>query len=387
MKTYFLKITWVCCFILIGQVLFAQIIPFEKDRWTIKANSVMLENYKGKNSVYIQGGMILLNEEIFENGIIEFDIYMSERVSFPGLAFRIKDESNYEEIYFRSHHSGHPDAYQYTPVYNGMSGWQIYHDLYTNDNNGLIGWKPVDEGMGYNGILDFAFDRWMHVKVVVAGTQAEMYFDGAEKPSVFIKELKQGTTAGQLGLKCGAGPTHFANFSFQKIDQPVLKSKTNAKTIAPLHIIRQWQVSKAFPEEELVDKKVLKKEDTINLTWQKLEAESGGLTNISKLHKRDKEANTVWAKLEIDSESDQIKSLDLGYSDRVKVYCNNRIIYSGNNGFRTRDYRYLGTIGYFDTVHLPLKKGKNTILVAVSENFGGWALQAKLATTEGLIIQ
>ena len=44
----------------------------------------------------------------------------------------------------------------------------------------------------------------------------------------------------------------------------------------------------------------------------------------------------------------------------------------------SRDYRFLGTIGYFDAVYLQLKKGRNDLWIAVSENFGGWGIKAKL---------
>jgi len=39
--------------------------------------------------------------------------------------------------------------------------------------------------------------------------------------------------------------------------------------------------------------------------------------------------------------------------------------------YRSRDYRFLGSIGYFDTLHLPLVEGENDLVVAVSEDLGG----------------
>jgi len=44
---------------------------------------------------------------------------------------------------------------------------------------------------------------------------------------------------------------------------------------------------------------------------------------------------------------------------------------------RARDYRFYGTIGYWDQLFLDLKKGRNEIVIAVSENFGGWGVEAK----------
>jgi hypothetical protein len=47
----------------------------------------------------------------------------------------------------------------------------------------------------------------------------------------------------------------------------------------------------------------------------------------------------------------------------------------------------LGTIGLFDAVYLPLRKGKNTLLLAVSEDFGGWLVTGRFVDTKGLKIQ
>ncbi len=387
MKSFQLKFLLFSSLLVLSHQLIAQVIPFNDDRWTFEGQAMLLENYQGQSSLYLQNGFLYLKDEQFKNGIIEFDIYMTERVSFSGLFFRGEDLGNYEEIYFRGHHSGHPDAYQYTPVYGGVSGWQLYHDLYTGNNNGLIGWKPVGAGIGYNGILNFAFDRWMHVKLVVKDTQAELYLDGEAMPSVFIRELNRGTKPGMIGLKSAGGPVHFANFSYQKVDNPVLQGTGKPLEAMSATTIAQWEVSTAFPEKQIAGLTALSTPFLNQFQWQKLEAERTGLANFSKVLAPVKDGNTVLAKLVIDSDKEQIKRLDFGYSDRVRVYCNGQILYSGNNGFRTRDYRYLGTIGYFDAVHLPLKKGANTIILAVSENFGGWAVQGKLDDISNLTIK
>jgi len=99
------------------------------------------------------------------------------------------------------------------------------------------------------------------------------------------------------------------------------------------------------------------------------------------------DSNTIFAKITITSDKDQFKKLDLGFSDRVKAFCNGQAVYSGNNSFRTRDYRYLGTIGYFESLYLPLKKGENTIMLAVSETFGGWAVMAKWENMDGIQVK
>jgi hypothetical protein len=96
--------------------------------------------------------------------------------------------------------------------------------------------------------------------------------------------------------------------------------------------------------------------------------------------------NTVFARITIDSARQQIKKLKFGFSDRIKVYLNDRLLYSGNNNYRSRDYRFLGTIGYFDELYLPLEKGKNELWMAVSESFGGWGIKCRFEDMEGITL-
>ena len=77
-----------------------------------------------------------------------------------------------------------------------------------------------------------------------------------------------------------------------------------------------------------------------------------------------------------------MKQLKLGYSDAAAVFVNGTLIYKGDNTYMSRDYRYLGTIGLFDSVALPLEKGDNEIWIAVTEAFGGWGIMGQLANLE-----
>jgi hypothetical protein len=82
----------------------------------------------------------------------------------------------------------------------------------------------------------------------------------------------------------------------------------------------------------------------------------------------------------------QTVRLRFGFSDLVRTYLNGQVLYSGDNTYRSRDYRYLGTIGFFDEIYLPLQAGRNHLLFAVAENFGGWGLQATLEDAEGVTV-
>ena len=356
--------------------LLSQEISFSDSSWVINSRAHVIENFKGHNSLYLQGGFAYLPEADFENGIIEYDMYMTERVSFAGLVWRITEGMRtYEEFYTRSHHSTHPDAYQYTPVYNGMAAWQLYHDGFTGNNNGLMGFRPLGEGQGFNGILDLKMDQWVHYKFLIKDQRAELYIDYEEEPSVVMNTLMIPKTKGGLGFFCGAGPTHFANLKYTKTDDVELKTEFRPLPKLEEGMVMKWEISGPFEEKEISGTE-LSDEFIKAQKWNSVESDAMGLLNLSRFTPFDRKNNTVLVRIDIRSDSDKVVPVKIGFSDRVKAYHKGKAIFSGEDNFRSRDYRYLGTIGFFDTVYFDLEKGKNTVYFAVSENFGGWGIQA-----------
>ena len=355
-----------------------QPVPFDDKRWSYQTRGHVIEFFQGYQSLYLPAGEAELKDEKFLNGIIEFDIWLTERAAFQGFFFRRTSPGNHEEIYFRPHQSGNPDAFQYTPVFNGDAAWQLYHDQYDAMNNGFISWKPRGKGMGYNGVITFSFGRWMHVKLLVNDTQAEMYLDNNEQPVTFIRRLGQEKAAGSVGLQSGVSACWFANFTVTHLPSVTLKTKESFEPSRVAGIITSWQVSAAFGEATLKNTSVLSEQFMSRQSWKTLETESNGAVNLARISAVSDSTNTVLAKFTINSDKEQLKKLEFGYSDRVRLYCNGQLMYSGTTNFRTRDYRYLGTIGLFDAVYLPLKKGSNVIVLAVSENFGGWGVMGKV---------
>lgn len=360
------------------------IIPFSDKRWKVEAAGQMVEYYKGYECLYLKLGRATLPDVQFLNGIIEFDICLTEQASFSGFFFRQTSPGNYEEIYFRPHQSGNPDAYQYTPVFNADPAWQLYHDQFDPLNDGYIHWKPKGSLNGYNSVIEYPFERWAHVKLLVKNDKAELYFDN--KFVGAINKLLQEQKAGTLGISSNVSAMRFANFSYTVSEDVIIKNQGSIVPDIPLNSVIQWQVSNSFKEDVLKDKSMLDASFVSKLTWKKLSIENGGFANLARLTPVT-DSNTVFAKITIVSDKEQIKKMDIGYSDRVKAYCNGQAIYSGNNNFRTRDYRYLGTIGYFDAVYLPLKKGENTITLAVSETFGGWGVMGKWENMDGIQVK
>lgn len=348
----------------------AESVPFESPRWKLPENASKIEEHLGKKSLYLFGGMAVLRDVDFTDGIIEFDAAFSNKRGFFGAVFRLEDEGNYEEFYMRSHQSGNPDALQYTPVYNHMSGWQLYH------------------GPGLSATTAFSFDQWLHIKLVVSGKQAELFIDNMDQPVLFMNNLRRPVKAGKVGLKVVRfAPGYFANFSVVKMDKPTLLSKSTPAPPTPPGTVKTWEISNSFEESALAHTLSLTEAHTNDLNWQSLTCEASGLANISRLTAYDRKKNTVFARLSIYSAKQQLKMLEFGYSDRIRVYLNGNLLYWGQNNYRSRDYRYLGTIGYFDAVSLPLMKGDNELLLAVSENFGGWGIIGRFGDMNGISLK
>ena len=345
----------------------AKQVQFEERYWEVAGQKHEFTTYKGKQCIYLENGAAQLKEGKLQNGIIDFDMAFEDARAFLSVRFRIQNDSNFEEFYVRPHQSGNPDAMQYTPVFNGKAGWQLYH------------------GKGYSATYSYNFGEWIHVRLIISGDQMEVFINDMSQPILPVHDLKLTAAPGGIGFGSSLSGAYFANFSYKEMTKPTLVNKTEAlPEIAP-EFIQNWQVSQELSSTELAKFYQLKdfyKNNT--LRWQSITPEYSGMINISQVATASEETNTVLVKTIINSDKDQIKQLQFGYSDIANVYVNGKIIYSGQNIFRSRDYRYLGTIGFFDSVYLDLKKGDNEIIFGVTENFGGWGLKAKLEDLDGV---
>ncbi len=352
-----------------GWGLAGEVVPFDSPRWEFSAQEHRIEEHLGRQSLHLKGGIATLRDSVFRDGIIEFDLAMSGKRGFLGGIWRVRDKGNYEDFYIRPHQSGNPDANQYTPVFNGLAGWQLYH------------------GPGYGMPVSYRFGAWFHVKIVVSGQQAEIYIEDMDKPALFVPELKHALASGKVGLKGGPFLSGwFSNFSFQNVDKPILKgSAPSPAAIAP-GIVTAFSVSDSFSDSLVSPSFELSSAFLASRSWTRLAAERSGIANLARIQGLSANKNTTLVRLVIEAKQAGVRQIDFGYSDSVRFYQQGKLVYSGNNRFRTRDYRYLGTMGFFDSVYVSLKGGSNELYFAVSEAFGGWGFQARIANREGIRI-
>jgi hypothetical protein len=72
--------------------------------------------------------------------------------------------------------------------------------------------------------------------------------------------------------------------------------------------------------------------------------------------------------------------MQFGFSDDVRVYLNGTPLYEGSDRQGSRDYRFLGHVGFWDTVFLDLKAGVNDVAMVVTDPTNG-------GTAAGAIIE
>jgi hypothetical protein len=339
--------------------------PFDSSAWDIKATEWRAESYRGRSALMLRNGAAWLKGSSFENGTIEFDVAFPNAPAFPGVMFRAVTRDDYEFYYLRATLSGKPDATQYTPVLHGLYGWQIYI------------------GPAYNAPLQWTYDRWMHVKLVVSGTRGEVYVDG-DSVSQVIPLLRGAERAGEVGLMVGPGAAHFANLVVRADNAPRLTgAPPQVRDSTPATIIRSWRVSTPFAESTIVNTTQLARVPGAG-NWSTLGIEERGIANLARLAGNADGRNTVIAAVTLTAEHATTVRMRFGFSDRVRVFLNGRLLYAGNDAFATRDPNFLGTVGLFDELTLPLRSGANELWFAVSETFGGWAITADLPNRTGV---
>ncbi len=345
------------------------IVPFDKAHWQINAQVGVPDSFEGKSCFKLINGTMELNDHSFVNGTIDFDIAFPKARCFPGIRFRMKDTANGEVYYLRPHQSGNPDAMQYYPRYNGWEGWQLYY------------------GEGFNTAYVYPFDQWLHLHMIIKGSQAEIYFDNEKEPAFFISSLKRPVASGGLILFNESETTvRYANFSYEKTDDIVLKSPPRSVPQLSSNVFTVWQVSSPFDESRVINKPLLNTANFSGLAWQKLNTTDQGIADLSQLSSVVSKKNTVFARLIIHANKRELKKFSFGFSDRARLYFNKRLLYSGENNYRSRDYRFLGTIGFFDAVYLQLENGNNEVWIAVSEDSGGWGIEAKMEDPSGWFV-
>jgi hypothetical protein len=356
------------------------VIPADSARWDLEGRAKVAED-AGRKCLLLDGGAAVVKSFVMRDAVIDTDVTTTRTRGFLGIQFRIDPNGdNAEWVYLRAHKSGLPDALQYTPIINKEATWQLYN------------------GPGFTGLLDIPMDQWFHVRLAVAGARARLYVKNMDKPALVIDDLKSGLQKGQVALFVLRGATCFSNFKIQPM--PAVPFVRHLPT-TPAGALTKWKLSPSYDALARNLERPLGRAESGAIRWQDVEAEAPGLVIINRYRKApgivatfEKDFSTrlrpqrgmkvVYATTTIDSDRDQVKKLNLGYSDEVSVFLNGQILFRGRSAQAFRDSTFLGIVNVEDdAVYLPLKKGKNELTLAVSEIGGGWGFICRLGDVPG----
>ncbi len=354
-------------------------VPADSLRWDLQGEAKTVE-YQGRKCLFLNGGAAILKDFELRDGVIDVDVATPASRGFFGIQFRIGDDgATTEWVYLRQHKSGLPDALQYTPVLNTGLNWQLYN------------------GPGFTGPVDIPKDVWFHLRLAVTGAQAKLYVKDMDKPAFVMNDLKSGLQKGQVALAVLIGATYFSNFEIRPTPDATWERQLPPM---PPGTLTKWSLSPSYDALARNPERPLSAAERDTMPWQDVEAEAPGLvviyryreaphprvsfqSDFSKRLELQPGIRLVYARTTINSDRDQMKKLYLGYSDDVSVFLNDTILYRGRSAQSFRDPGFLGIVNpENDAVYLPLKKGRNDLLLAISELGGGWGFICRLADLE-----
>jgi hypothetical protein len=352
----------------------------DSPRWEFDGDAKPGE-FLGRKCLLLDGGAAGVKDLEMRDGIVDVDVATEAKRGFFGIQFRVtSDGKNGEWVYLRQHKSGLPDAMQYTPVLNTGLNWQLYN------------------GPGFTGAVDIPKGVWFHMRLEVAGAEAKLYVGDLVKPALVMPDLKSGVQKGELALAVLTGATCFSNFEVRTT--PEVPWERHLPPM-PRGALTKWRLSPSYDALQRNLERPLEAAEKGAIAWQDVEAEAPGLVAINRYrespHPRvsfqtdfstrlapQPGMKVVYARTTIDSDRDQVKKLYLGYSDDVSLFLNGSILYRGRSAQSFRDPGFLGIVNpENDAVYLPLKKGPNELILAVSELGGGWGFLCRLVDIGG----
>jgi hypothetical protein len=350
--------------------------PADSPRWQLGPKAKLVD-YLGRRCLDLEDDTAMLNNFEMEDGVIDADMAGDGSRGFYNILFRTQANRDGEIVYLRPHKTGLADAQQYTPVFNNSGPWQIYN------------------GPGFTATAEIPRNVWFHVRLVVTGAQAQLYVSNMSAPSLVINDLKSGFREGGIGFY----GVHVSNVEVRRM--PRASWERREPPMPPTTLIR-WQLSPSMDALDRDLERPVSTAEAASMRWQEVRAEPPGFVVINRYRKDpdlvptfatdfakrlepQRGMKVVYARTEILSDREQVKKLNIGYSDDVSLFLNDEILYRGRSAQRFRDPGFLGIVNAEnDAVYLRLRKGRNELVLAVSELTGGWGFICRFDDMSGI---
>lgn len=158
-------------------------------------------------------------------------------------------------------------------------------------------------------------------------------------------------------------------------------------TYNDIRYIKNWQVSEPAKLEighELSNSAM----PDIQTRWQPIVVERRGLVNLTRLYGHGDSRQYVWLRSKIISKTSRKMKIDLGFSDEVWVFLNDRTVFVDKNlygqGMRKNpDGRISPMNASFE---IQLNEGENDLVVGVANDFFGWGIIAHVDDLNGITL-
>jgi hypothetical protein len=163
--------------------------------------------YKGRGAVHLapaagaENGdgdmMAILAGPDFKDGTIEIEVAGAPRAGAPD------DARGFIGVAFRVQEQGHKGEYFYLRPTNARCDDQLRRNHSTQYVSAPdYPWQRLrKESPGvYESYADMDTGAWTKMKIVVSGTKALLYVNGASQPALVVNDLKLGDSHGQIGL-------------------------------------------------------------------------------------------------------------------------------------------------------------------------------------------
>ena len=349
-------------------------LPFDAAHWKLTGDA-KIETYLGRTALRVRSGGAVAEAVSLRDGTIDLDMAVGTHRNFSAFYVRRERAGEYEEFYLRTHKSELPDAIQYVPAWQGVGGWQLFH------------------GAGFTAKAVFPRDRWFPVRIVLSGDRAAVFVNGAAKPQLVVPRLRREPRAGAFEIDSvmleDGDPEARASFSNVVVRPADVRFDFSQAPPPPEReppgVVRSWEISAPFTPPAGAIRALPATASAGD--WQNVRAEPSGLVVAERFVKRPEgvERPAVLARVGLDSESDAVRELRFGYSDEVTVFLNGKPLFSGDAHYSHDNPRQEGLIGLWQgSVYLPLKKGRNELVLAVADVFGGWGWMAQVVDAAGV---
>jgi len=335
--------------------------------WEIPGKGAAFESYLGHEALRVGTGRVFYRELALQDGSIDFDIALTSHRAFAYLQFRMASDEEHEEIYFRPHKSELPDALQYTPVFRGVSQWQLFH------------------GPGGTAAVGLPPDEWIHVRLVMRGRQAAVYVGDVDEPQLVVARLGHEPRAGYIALRGflprGTPTQHAAHFANVVVDdtEPSIEQTTEPPPQPKAGTLTRWDLSPAFRVEEAPVEDL---PELAGTEWVAATTEPQGFVLVDRWLTRPegRGISATIARVRVQSDEATTRRLEFGFSDWVSVFLNGRLLFTGAAPFSPDRPRRDGLLTPDDYgLALPLRAGENELILVVSDVFGGWGFFGRLA--------